>query len=129
MEGISMELTYSLDELSERFFLSKYHICRLFKEAAGVTVSEYVNIQIVRKARHYLEETKLSVSEIAGLLGYGSMTCFEKIFKRYMQATPLEYRKNQNRFAPIQHEEKGSCRKYMVLLLCKYAERKNTKER
>lgn len=39
-----MERTYSLGELSERFFLSKYHICRLFKEATGVTVSEYVNI-------------------------------------------------------------------------------------
>lgn len=101
----NMERTYSLDELSEKFFLSKYHICRLFKEATGVTVSEYVNIQRVRKARHYLEETKLSISEIAGLLGYGSMTHFEKIFKRYMHATPLEYRKNQNRFAPIHHEE------------------------
>lgn len=44
VDGISMEQTYSLDELSERFFLSKYHICRLFKEAAEVTVSEYVNI-------------------------------------------------------------------------------------
>lgn len=86
----------SLEELAGRFFLSKYYMCRIFKEITGCTISEYINIHRIKKAKRYLEETELSVSEIAHLLGFGSMTYFEKIFKTYMTISPLKYRKTLN---------------------------------
>ena len=86
----------SLDELASRFFLSKYYICRVFKEITGYTVSEYINIHRVQNAKRYLEETDYSVAEISDLVGYGSMTHFEKTFKTYMTIPPLKYRKTLN---------------------------------
>lgn len=86
----------SLDELSERFFLSKSYICRIFKEVTGYTISEYTNIHRIRSAKRYLEETDMSISEIAHALGYESLTYFECMFKTYMTLSPLKYRKTLN---------------------------------
>lgn len=90
------EETLSLDDLAAKFFLSKYYACRVFKEITGYTISEYTNIHRIQKAKRYLEETDLSVAEIADLVGYGTMTHFEKTFKTYMTVSPLKYRKTLN---------------------------------
>lgn len=90
------ERPLTLDELSEHFFLSKSYICRIFKEVTGYTVSEYSNIHRIRKAKRYLEETDMSISEIAHTLGFESLTYFERIFKHYMTLSPLKYRKTLN---------------------------------
>ncbi len=86
----------SLDELAERFYLSKSYICRIFKEVTGYTISEYTNIHRIRRAKRYLEETDMSISQIASALGYESLTYFERTFKTYMTMPPLKYRKTLN---------------------------------
>lgn len=90
------EQNLSLDELASHFYLSKYYLCRIFKEITGYTTSEYTNIHRIRKAKRYLEETDMSISEIAHELGYESLTYFEKLFKSYMTLSPLKYRKTLN---------------------------------
>ncbi|CDA14980.1 Multiple antibiotic resistance protein marA [uncultured Clostridium sp.] len=94
------EQQLSLEEIAQRFYLSKYYVCRLFKEVTGYSINEYINIHRVQKAQWYLTETDLSISEIAGRIGFGSMTHFEKIFKTYTTMTPLKYRKSGHIFAP-----------------------------
>lgn len=86
----------TLDDLASEFFLSKYYICRVFKEVTGYTVSEYINIHRIQSAKRYLEETDYTIAEIAELVGYGSMAHFEKTFKTYMTISPLKYRKTLN---------------------------------
>ncbi len=83
----------SLDELAEKFFVSKFYMCRVFKEVTGYTILEYLTILRIQKAREYLEETDLSISRIAELVGYNSLTHFEKEFKRYLCVSPSKYRK------------------------------------
>lgn len=90
------ERQISLDELAENFYLSKSYICRIFKEVTGYTISEYVNIHRIRRAKRYLEETDMSISEIAHTLGYESLTYFERMFKHHMTLSPLKYRKTLN---------------------------------
>ncbi|MCI6886931.1 MAG: AraC family transcriptional regulator [Lachnospiraceae bacterium] len=90
------ERTVTLEELSEEFYLSKSYICRIFKEVTGYTISEYTNIHRIRKAKRYLEETDMSISEISHTLGYESLTYFERMFKHYMTLSPLKYRKTLN---------------------------------
>lgn len=74
----------------------KSYICRIFKEVTGYTISEYTNIHRIRKAKRYLEETDMSISQIANALGYESLTYFERTFKTYMTLSPLKYRKTLN---------------------------------
>ena len=75
------EQQLSLEEIAQRFYLSKYYVCRLFKEVTGYSINEYINIHRVQKAQWYLTETDLSISEIAGRIGLESMTHFEKYLK------------------------------------------------
>ena len=90
------EQNISLEELAAHFYLSKYYVCRTFKEITGYTVTEYTNIHRIRKAKRLLEETDMSISQIAHELGYESLTYFERMFKSFMTISPLKYRKTLN---------------------------------
>ena len=83
----------SLDEIAERFFISKFHLCRTFKEATGFTLAEYINTSRVMKARELLLTTNDSITDIAEATGFESSTHFGKVFKQYMGSPPLAYRK------------------------------------
>lgn len=54
-----------LAELSEHFHLSEKYMSRLFSERFHMTLTQYVNYVRLRYARHLLESTDLSVTEIA----------------------------------------------------------------
>lgn len=84
----------SLDELANRFFISKYYLCRIFKEITGFTVNEYININRIKQAQVLLESSTLSVTEVAESVGYKNISHFNKVFKTYLETTPLQYRKN-----------------------------------
>ena len=86
----------TLDGLAGIFYLSKFYLSRSFKEVTGYGVNEYVNILRTKRAKQLLEETSLSISEIAATVGYESITYFEKVFKTYMSISPLKYRKTLN---------------------------------
>ena len=83
----------SLDHLAEQFFVSKFYLSRIFKEVTGFAVTEYINIQRVKKAQEILVEEDLNITEVAEILGYESITYFEKVFKRYCGNSPLKFRK------------------------------------
>lgn len=92
----------SLDRLAGEFFLSRYYLSRSFKEVTGYGINEYVNILRTKKARQLLEETSMSVSEIASEVGYESITYFEKVFKTFLSISPLKYRRTLSGLVPPQ---------------------------
>ena len=91
--SVHFDEAITLDQLADRFFISKYYLSRTFKEITGYGISEYMNIHRIRAAKRLLEETDMSVLQIAHKLGYESITYFEKVFKTYMTMSPLKYRK------------------------------------
>ena len=87
------QLDISLSDISRDFFISKCYLSRIFKEVTGFTVNEYINIIRVKQAQELLENSAYNITEIAELVGYDSITYFEKIFKKYLELSPLKYRK------------------------------------
>jgi AraC-like DNA-binding protein len=83
----------SLDEISRKFYVSKGYLCRIFKEVTGFTVQDYINIHRIQKSQELLKESKMSMAQIAGSVGYKSLTNFERMFHRYTETSPLKYRK------------------------------------
>lgn len=83
----------TLDGLAKQFYLSKYHLCRTFKQITGVGITEYINVLRIQRAKQLLEQTNDSVSKIAMEVGYNSITYFEKLFRTYMNISPLQYQK------------------------------------
>lgn len=87
------ETNENLEELAARFYISKSYISRIFKEVTGFTINEYQNVSRVQQAKHLLLHSEYSVTEISERLGFESITYFERVFKKYVDVTPLKYRK------------------------------------
>ncbi len=87
----------SLEELAARFFISKSYLSRIFREVTGFSVNEYRSLARVRKARELLVNSVYSITEISEILGFESVTYFERIFKNHTDVTPLKYRKDVKR--------------------------------
>lgn len=85
----------TLDELSERFYISRYYLCRMFKEESGMTLHEYLHSSRVLCAQALLETTVQSVTEVAQQAGFDTLTQFERIFKAYVGVSPRVYRRNK----------------------------------
>lgn len=87
----------SLDQLSRHFYISKYYLCRIFKDVTGMTISQYVNANRIKAAEKMLLESSQSVIGIAAASGFESVTYFEKIFRESLGFSPAQYRKlNRN---------------------------------
>lgn len=84
----------NISQISEKFFITKQHLCRIFKNATNTSVIEYLNRVKIKKACSLLEESGKSILEISLLCGFNSSGYFCKVFKKYMNLTPAEYRKN-----------------------------------
>ena len=82
-----------LDELAARFFVTKFHLCRVFKQETGLSVVTYVNAQKLRRAGEELRYTRKSVKRIAADCGFSSSVYFCKLFRESLGTSPLEYRK------------------------------------
>lgn len=83
----------SLANIADDFYISKCYLSRIFKEVTGFTVNEYINITRIKRAQQLLEQSDYNITEIADMVGYGSITYFEKVFKKYLETSPLKYRK------------------------------------
>ena len=89
-EHISEDLALSV--LADKFFISKSHLIRLFKEVTGMTPNEYIIMTRVMKARTYLTDG-MPILKICELIGYGDESHFIRTFKRIMGITPKQYSK------------------------------------
>ena len=90
-ERIREKLT--VENLAGSVHFSKYHYQRLFREAVGESVMQYVASAILRLAAQELAGTDASVLEIALKYGYDSHEGFTRSFRAHMGVTPAEYRK------------------------------------
>lgn len=83
----------SLDELTERFGISKSYICRLFKKQTGMTIIEYINRLKIQYAYQLLQETDIPINEISVQSGFKTVIYFNRIFKKIVGDTPKNARK------------------------------------
>lgn len=83
----------SLDGLSEKFYISKYHLIREFKHSFGLTPIEYLEKRRVKEAKYLLSNTEMDMTNISRSLGFSSSSYFSERFKKITNITPTEYRK------------------------------------
>ena len=88
-EGISVE------NLCNRFFLSRNALYKLFRGGLGCTVNEYITGQRMKKAKGLLTDTELTVEAVAREVGFDSCAYFCRAFKHHTSKTPTEYRKEE----------------------------------
>ena len=66
-----------------------------FKKYTGKTVVEYLKSIKMNKACELLKNTDTPIIEISSILGYASLSHFNRVFKEYLGITPAAYRRTK----------------------------------
>ena len=85
--------TLTLDLLAEIARVNKFYLAHSFKEEYGVSPITYQLNRRIEEGCYLLQQTDMSLTQIARVLGFSSPSYFSQIFRKYKNLTPSEYRK------------------------------------
>lgn len=83
----------AIADLAEVLHLNAQYVMRLFKKEVGCPIIQYITARRIALAVRYLEETNISVADIAVLCGFDNYSYFIRLFKRFTNETPVSFRK------------------------------------
>ncbi|MEM1577961.1 MAG: AraC family transcriptional regulator [Candidatus Pacearchaeota archaeon] len=78
--------------IANKFDISIEHLSRTFKRFIGVNLSDFIQMVRLEKVKKLLEESNLSIKEIAEKTGYLDSKALIRAFKNYIGTTPSKYR-------------------------------------
>ena len=81
-----------ISDLAELLHLSTDRFYHIFKDATGISPTEYITARRIDKACEYLENTDMLISEIAQQCNFCTSSYFTEKFKAVTEITPKEYR-------------------------------------
>lgn len=79
----------ALSDLAERFFMSKYHLCRSFKKYTGFTVNQYITYRRIMVVRDLRSQGK-NLSDSCIEAGFSSYSNFYKAYVKETGCAPRE---------------------------------------
>ncbi len=82
----------SLDDLSKRFFVNKYYLCRTFKSQSGTSIHSYINRKRVLYAKQLIESGE-TASQAAYLVGFGDYSAFYRAYMKIYGRSPTSSEK------------------------------------
>lgn len=85
--NMHLEDELSLDLLTKEFYISKYHLCRVFREQTGVTLFAYYNTKRMMLAQKWIAEGR-SASSVSARLGFRDYSTFYRAYKKHTGEAP-----------------------------------------
>ena len=83
----------TLELLSQKFFINKYYLTKIFKETYGVTIISYIEERRITQAKNLLRFTDMTVNEISTAIGLNDANYLTRRFRKIEGMSPGEYRK------------------------------------
>ena len=87
----------TLDQLAGMVHVSKYYLSHAFRKEFQTSPISYLISRRIQESKFLLRETDLSLSQIAQILGFSSLSYFSQSFRRLEDMSPLEYRKQRRK--------------------------------
>lgn len=81
--------------VAEQLFYTQSYFCRTFKANFGIPFSTYLNMYRIQVARKMLLTSDLKVSQIAFECGFQNTVYFNRLFKKQVGVTPIQYRRSK----------------------------------
>ncbi len=82
-----------VEDASKFANISYYYFVKYFKKVLGMSFTEYVNYKKIKRAERILLTNNMSVAQVGEAIGMPNMAHFYKMFKKYNNCSPHEYRK------------------------------------
>ena len=77
--------------------ISKSECCRFFKKVMRQTPFEYLLRYRIQKSVPLLLSAEMNVTEVAEAVGFVGPSYYSEIFRRWMDCSPTEYRKQHQK--------------------------------
>lgn len=90
----NISTTLTLSDIAQAVGTHSKRLSMLFRQEIGITAFEYIRQVRLRKSKKLLEETQMSIQDVALLTGFQSACNFTTFFRRTIGVAPAEYRKN-----------------------------------
>ncbi|WP_152285653.1 AraC family transcriptional regulator [Flavicella marina] len=84
----------SLEDVADVACMTTNSFCRFFKKMTNKSFTRFLNEVRIRNASRLLVQEDYPVNEVCYLVGYKSVTNFNKQFKQVMGCTPKNYRRS-----------------------------------
>lgn len=81
-----------IEELAKECYVSRSYLARQFKKEIGMTIKQYILMQLINSAQWQLSHTDASVEKISHDLGFCNQFYFSECFKKHCRVSPLQYR-------------------------------------
>ena len=100
MQQIVMEIQESYQEeitlqgLAKKYHISESRLSVKLKEMQGMSFTKYLTSKRIQKAKELLADERLSVEQVAEMVGYKDYYYFTKVFKKSTGISPSKYRKH-----------------------------------
>ena len=85
----------TLDQLARMAHINKYHLAHTFQREFHTSPISYLIARRIQESRFLLRETDHSISQIAQILGFSSLSYFSQSFRRLEGVSPAEYRRSR----------------------------------
>ena len=85
-----------IEQIAEKFYISKFHLCRTFRKHLGVPLVAYLNTIKIREACNMMRKGSADMTQIAMDCGFNSPSYFCKVFKKERGISPSEYRRKHS---------------------------------
>jgi len=92
MKANYQEAELNMSSLAEYLNVSSVTLAVEFKNAMGISPSEYLAINRIENAKRLLRNTQLKIREVSVMVGYEDDHVFTRRFKKYTGRTPGQYR-------------------------------------
>jgi transcriptional regulator GlxA family with amidase domain len=84
--------TTTVASLAAELSLTERTLARRVKAATGSSPSALIQLVRLNRARQLLENSRLSVAQVAEQVGYGDPTALRRLMRRVMGASPRQFR-------------------------------------
>ena len=88
------EKSWNISDIAEELYLSKSYLQKIYKSYFGKSIIEEMIQFRIEKAKNFLSDTDMTITEIARECGYSSYNYFVRQFKIAEGVSPSEYRNN-----------------------------------
>ena len=92
-ENLNNSKELALNILSSKCFISTATLRRYFYEFTDMSPQQFIAQARINHAQYLLSNTNKSITEISDAVGFESISCFTRAFKRHCGVSPSEYRK------------------------------------
>ena len=88
----NLDKKLNLELLAKIINMNESYLSRIFKEELDITLSDYIKITRLEKAKEMLKDHDMRIKDVAISVGLQDQLYFSRLFTKFFNITPTEYR-------------------------------------